>query len=195
MYADDNAGELFKNNFTSHDLWFGPLAAYIDKDEVRYCPATAKNPNEPPLRQWVPDQLFGDSKTGWVWNFSEELEYGSYAYNGWLYSDNFSSYTEDFNNISEIQHPAITPLFSDSIWIDSWPKETDTCSADFDLNLGSQAMMGRILLNRHFDKTNIAFVDGHVESVELRHLWSLTWHKEWTPIENMTREDGSPIYR
>ncbi len=195
MFANDNEGKLLSNGINGrHSLWMGPLAAYIDTDEVRYCPATAMNPNQPPLNQWLPSQLFGNARRTWVWNFDVEgLEYGSYAFNGWFYMG--GSNPENFSNLSEVQQPAITPLFADSSWVDTWPRETDTCPADFDLNgTYSGAMMSRMLVNRHFDKNNISFADGHVGSVELRHLWSLNWHKQWTGIDNMTRVDGSPIY-
>ena len=74
--------------------------------------------------------------------------------------------------------------------------ETNTVPTDFNLRGHPTygGAMSRILIDRHFDRINVAFVDGHVEAVELKDLWSLTWHKNWIPKYDMTREDGSPIY-
>lgn len=44
---------------------------------------------------------------------------------------------------------------------------------------GSESMR-RLYLARHgANRINVAFLDGHASTVEVRDLWTLHWHRRW----------------
>ena len=208
MYVDDNGGKLISyleppNNVDS--LWIARLSTnYSAFQSVRCCPA-APAPN--PLSSWlehVPstDVLqWGTADYPWEWSTDGPFV-GSYGLNGYCYGDGYSEnfgppLSYFYQKISGVTHPAQTPYFSDSIWVDGWPMESDAPAADLydagDNNIG----MNRLTIARHGYKTagaaprhvahggalvggiNVAFVDGHVLPVKLEQLWTLYWHVGW----------------
>jgi prepilin-type N-terminal cleavage/methylation domain-containing protein len=155
----------------------------------------------------------------------------SYEYNGWLYSttDSTTGAREGagdggttpgtgeqptgqnwfFLVATMVQHPTTTPFVTDGSWVDTWPTEIDSPSAN--LYTGgtsttggeethSGAEMGRITIARHGGVNagqaprndnatwaggnpkggiNVVCVDGHAEYSSLPHLWAYTWHYNW----------------
>lgn len=93
----------------------------------------------------------------------------------------------------------IESIFVDSVWVDRWPNSTDRISANHDLEdpyLTATSHMSLMMMNRHLGYGNIAFVDGHIDSIKLERFWSLKWSKDFEiQLEDMTREGGSPIYQ
>ena len=79
----------------------------------------------------------GTATTAWVWggdinpNTKEPRWTGSYALNGWMYQgdwsvqDNRPSTANAFRSESDFISTSQTPVFSDGMWVDAWPKETD----------------------------------------------------------------------
>ena len=191
MYAEDYYGSLFEYGY-SGGLWMEPLADYVNKDEVRYCPATKIKVTSQNMYSW------GSSSVSWKWHWDgmSEPEYGSYAFNSWFYTSSSSNNSGKFEKLYNVQFRDLTPLFADSLWLDGGVSDTDYVPADFELsgNPNYGGRMSMLLVDRHFDRINVSFVDGHVGAVELKDLWSLTWNSNWTRQYNMTRVDGSPIY-
>jgi len=77
------------------------------------------------------------------------------------------------------------PTFSDSNWVDGWPHESDRIpDPGFTLMTGQKSgaeAMRRLYLSRHGSaKINVSFLDGHAETVEVRNLWTLKWHRRWS---------------
>ena len=77
------------------------------------------------------------------------------------------------------------PIFTEGLWADITPRETDAAP----INLGGDDPMSRGIaracLNRYQDfANNVSFMDGHVESVPLRDLWTLKWHRQWKTPAN-----------
>lgn len=184
--------------------WMGTLLVYYSKTaKIRVCPMA-------PLPSQVPKtgNLQGTVATAWVrWTVNNStMFYGSYGYNGWLYSDNKgdSGYVGApsmvFTAESQIQQPASTPVFVDANWVDLWPLEIDSPAKNlyagqpFTIHYNE---MGRCAIPRHggqtpsaasrnFDITkalpgaiNIGLADGHVEQTKLQKLWSYNWHYDW----------------
>jgi prepilin-type N-terminal cleavage/methylation domain-containing protein/prepilin-type processing-associated H-X9-DG protein len=211
MYVDDSNGNLIsyyqmidKNPIDT--LWIARLTTnYSASQGVRCCPATPpptpvtawKAPSDDPL-QW------GTADYPWYWDGSNIPYVGSYAINGWCYGDAYSEgfgpENEFFIKLNAVYQTALTPYFTDSIWVDGWPNETDAPSTD--LYAGSDSMTGetgmdRRTIARHNYKApgaaprhvapgqplvgsiNVAFIDGHVTPVKLEQLWSLYWHVGW----------------
>jgi prepilin-type N-terminal cleavage/methylation domain-containing protein/prepilin-type processing-associated H-X9-DG protein len=164
---------------------------------VRFCPA-AKERSPAELRK-------DNSATGWVnraWlvEGSGTNYQGSYALNGYCYTDDpYANAQLRFRTESAIQHPARTPFFADSIWVDAWPLVTDKPARDlFNGDSFADGGLSRIAIPRHaatlasavrnFDARNIlpgavnvGFADNHVESARLERLWEFYWHRQWVP--------------
>jgi prepilin-type processing-associated H-X9-DG protein len=67
------------------------------------------------------------------------------------------------------------PLFSDGNHPDAWPRHTDM-PTDYRAT-GINPHMQRVFMSRHGKAVNIAFLDGHAETVPLANLWQLRWSK------------------
>jgi prepilin-type processing-associated H-X9-DG protein len=132
---------------------------------------------------------------------------GSYGFNGWLYRLGVSTPGDDLALLTNAgtgvagwtttraadsmwQLPAAVsgaevPTFADSNWVDQWPHEVDKPpQPPFTLITGeksSQESMRRVCLARHGKRVNVAFLDGHAATIDLRDLWTLKWHRRWTP--------------
>jgi len=126
--------------------------------------------------------------------------YGSFGYNGWLYSD--SQRPQSFMRASSIQQPTLTPVFADENWVDGWPLETDPPATNLyaGRSLWTWGLdLGRWTIARHGGRSaasaprnitpgqkllgaiDIGLADGHVESMKLENLWNLYWHLNWQP--------------
>jgi prepilin-type N-terminal cleavage/methylation domain-containing protein/prepilin-type processing-associated H-X9-DG protein len=204
MYVDDSSGKLISyyqppDNLDS--LWIARLTNYSAFQNVRCCPAA---PAPTPITLWKAPS--GDT-TGWgtadyPWEWTTTGTYvGSYGINGWCYGDayqeSFGPEDQFFLKLSGVTHTALTPYFSDSIWVDGWPTETDAPATDLYSASDSNTGMDRLTIARHGYKTagaaprsvppgkplagaiNVAFIDGHAASTKLEQLWTLYWHVGW----------------
>jgi prepilin-type N-terminal cleavage/methylation domain-containing protein/prepilin-type processing-associated H-X9-DG protein len=197
MYINDYGGEFSKTD--TDNLWMAMLMNYQGNvDKIRNCPLAI----DPSTRSYIsPVYTFGTADKTWKWGPYGTNYYGSYGYNGWLYSGDYSKtlivpagwkYTA-----SGVMNPSETPVFCDSVWVDAWPKETEGPAQD--LYDGAQyTYMGRFTIARHGNTApasapksiasssslpggiNITFHDGHAGFVKLKDLWTLYWHKGWT---------------
>ncbi len=213
LYVDDAKGAMITWRDTDLNVWIARLQADCGACQaVRCCPAT---PAPIPLSAWKapPGEWPGMADSGgtadypWLWIYSPKPYIGSYAINSWCYSDFDQVWGADPQKIyrkeADVSHPSQTPYFSDSIWVDCSPSETDTPARD--LYAGSDAQGGginRITIARHGYKgagaaprhvppgaplvggIDVGFVDGHARLVKLEQLWTLTWHRGWvTPTQ------------
>jgi prepilin-type N-terminal cleavage/methylation domain-containing protein/prepilin-type processing-associated H-X9-DG protein len=188
-----------------HDIYINELSAYVDNvDEARYCPSTFV-----PENRNATSGHFGSATEAWLWVAdTPEPEYGSFALNGFIYTDPydvlipvwFAGYEHLFvntqNKIDRIGADQI-PGFADSVWVDAWPDDTNLIPAGYDLSgiHSNQSHMARLITNRHNDRTNISFMDGHVQNIFLNQLWSFKWHTEFQTESIKFRQDGSEIYQ
>ena len=184
--------------------WMGTLNDYIPNPSLRVC-VTA------PLKTPVPKQgnLTGTADRAWVrWTFdNSKMFYGSYGYNGWLYSDmKFTDLTDGrqamvFASEGSIESPSQTPVFFDENWVDAWPLETDPPAKNLytgtEINNRRDLNMGRCTISRHGGSipsrairnlhsgenmpgnVEIVMVDGHTRTVALEQLWTCCWHRGW----------------
>jgi prepilin-type N-terminal cleavage/methylation domain-containing protein/prepilin-type processing-associated H-X9-DG protein len=186
------------------DLWMLRLRAkYSAIDQVRICPVALDMTTNQVKKT---SDYWGKVNRAWV-VFQSATDYyqGSYALNGHFYSDSpYGSAANMFTSESSIVTPSKTPFFADSVWVDCWPDVKDQPDPDlFGANSGVNIGLSRIAVPRHsaarsaavrnFKKTdtlpgavNVAFADGHAESVRLENLWSLTWHRNWN-VDARTR--------
>jgi prepilin-type N-terminal cleavage/methylation domain-containing protein/prepilin-type processing-associated H-X9-DG protein len=206
MYVDESGGKLITYEDPSganNNLWIRRLQKeYSAFQIVRCCPATTP-PN--PVSKWKapPDDPLGWGTADYPWEWFGDVTYvGSYGLNGFCYSD---GYNEDYGSLpqlfyhklADVTRPVQTPYFSDSIWVDGWPYETDAPATDLYSGSDSNGGMDRVTIARHQYKSpgaaprklaagapipgaiNVAFVDGHVAPVKLEQLWTLYWHVGW----------------
>jgi len=203
LYAAQYNDKLFSYDYTvgSKMLYLDQIAPFIgDVDAVRLCPETK-------IKEGTNGR--GAAKYPWRWG----QEYGSYAINGYIYSDDHPShpcrsYIEpnfqalSWGKTSNVGHADTVPSFADAAWIDAWPKDTDTVPVNINLDYGANGSdyptaghMLRFMLNRHEGKAGVAFLDGHAGGVKLKDFWTLRWHRQWKTKHDVTRIDGSPIYK
>jgi prepilin-type N-terminal cleavage/methylation domain-containing protein len=186
-------------------LWMLRLKLqYSAIDKVRTCP-TAPERSAAQLRK-------DSSPEGWVtraWLVAGTTNYqGSYALNGYLYSDSlYGDPRHFFKAESDLVYPVKTPFFADAIWVDAWPLVTDVPARNlFDGDKFQGGGLSRIAIPRHASSftsamksfnsrnplpgaVNVSLADNHVESVRLENLWSFYWHKNWEPP---TKRPGLP---
>jgi prepilin-type processing-associated H-X9-DG protein len=200
MYVND--AEKIMPYKIDADLWLaGLIEHYAKADLVRVCPSAPFNPKK----------QVGSATTAWVWGSQmkpgtrEPRWLGSYALNGWMYAGDwpdaqggFPSVKNAFRSESDITRGSLTPVFSDSMWVDAWPQEKDKPARNLlEGDSASSAGMSRVTIARHGSgpanaprnlgkgarmpgAINLVFADGHASVVQLEKLWELTWHKNWT---------------
>ena len=214
MYVNDH-GKLIKYA-PWPALWMIPLMEHYSAiDQVRFCPVA---PERLPHALKNDPSAHGTVKRAWLAHVGRVQLQGSYALNGFLYTKSpTASYNrflsrktigDMFRGDSDIRLPTQTPVFADSIWVDSWPQENsrpprnlyDADKSVFGIGLESIA---RFCIPRHgsrggsipkrsymsdFDpkntlpgSINVSFADNHVEAVRLENLWNLYWHRNWEP--------------
>src|SRR3974390_2771629 len=118
------------------NLWMDTLLAYYARvNAARVCPSA----NAPTTRAILsPQYTFGAADQMWQWYPFKTNFTGSYGYNGWLYSGNYSisgliiGASDDWKFASEtsVSKVSNTPLFADAVWVDGWPEETEGPAKD-----------------------------------------------------------------
>jgi hypothetical protein len=179
-------------------LWMGTLIRYhAQVNQVRLCPAALDKNPRPSTGNW------GTADADWVWT-SDPVLTGSYCFNGWFYSDDQYFTTGDdlvrhFNKDTNVPLPTLTLVFADSVWVDFWPRPTDSPADNLYIGDESQGIgkIGRCTIPRHGDRPassapqsfphgrrlpgsiDLAFFDGRVENVPLELLWNYYWYNGW----------------
>ncbi|WP_150107404.1 type II secretion system protein [Pedosphaera parvula] len=206
VYASDNTRHAgYETPAFPGGNWMGVLNDYAMSKGLLVCPS-APLQNPPPSS----GNAQGYADRAWVrWTSDKKnMFYGSYGYNGWLYSDMKFSEPGDpkqqqiFTKEASIQKPALTPVFFDENWVDVWPEESDRPYINLyeGQPLGvSPNQMGRCTIARHGDRSasraprnfpsaqimpgaiNMGLADGHTELVKLEDLWKCYWHLDWQP--------------
>ena len=143
MYSDDYNGKLFSYE---SGLYIDLLMPYMgDQDKARYCPSVIVKDDT----VYTSSQA-GYSKKPWVWVYRDSSnnlvqEYGTYAINGWLYTDVMMSNGEwqiggkpgsagrwapqqrlGYTSLNKVKQQSETPFFCDSVWVDQWPTSDGT---------------------------------------------------------------------
>jgi len=177
---------------------------YADS-EIYLCPEAPG----PGLEEWIAGGnkvQVNNPNEPWYAVWSKTVSRGSYAFNGYLYTrDDKDGNTGGANpsnpyysqggwpsKIENIKSPTETPVFTDGDWVDGWPIETDPRpSADLYGNFPvpptrtdwtedtTFGMMSGFLTNHHELNTNVAYMDGHGETIRQESLYDLKWTPTW----------------
>ncbi len=199
MYVGDFS-KSFQYTY-DRNLWMATLITYYSRvDGVRVCPV-ASAPTKRAV--WSPQYTLGAADQMWRWSPYGTNYTGSYGFNGWLYTGDYSSrivtggpddwkYTSD----ASVRTPASTPVFADAVWVDGWPQEIEGPARNL-YNGGDDIFMARFTVARHMGVApnaaprsitsssqlvggiEIVFMDGHAAPVRLSQLWALDWHNNW----------------
>lgn len=185
------------------DWWVGEVGRSAP---TWICPSAPFETNRAPSvsSAWhIGIETWGDSSwSGGITNFV-----GSYAINYNLIEASLirhmsASYAlpNDFTTEGQIQQPSLTPIIADAICDSVQCYETDLPTTDLvtgDSEWGHGAMQA-VAIPRHGSRpnpvptnwphnqslpgaSNVAFFDGHAESVKLDQLWQLYWHPSYHP--------------
>ena len=169
--------------------WMAAMRPYYgDIGAIRCCPAATKleyivknnnqrveGPgfNQQPFRAWGKDPWFGTINPG------GEIDYGSYAVNGWVEN----SWVEDETNgpkwwrkWERISAAYQVPFMIDAQWLDAWPEPHSPPPPEETTHWQTHSShFTRILQNRHSKSQNIGFMDGTARKVGLKELWVFKW--------------------
>jgi prepilin-type N-terminal cleavage/methylation domain-containing protein len=209
MYVEDYSAEF--NYSDPANLWMSQLIAYqggttvtqANVPTISVCPLASS----PTTRTYENSgYYFGAGDQEWRWFPYTTNFFGSYGFNGWLYSGNYNSTiivppAEKYATPASVMHPSDTPVFTDSVWVDGWPKETDGPGTDlYNGAIGSQSsMIARRTIARHGGTApgaaprnitssssllgvggiNASFYDCHASYERLFNLWNLDWYNGW----------------
>jgi len=202
-YQQDYGAAIAYNDVS--DLWMKTLIQYqASVATIRLCPI-ANDRGKLPVGSYQ-----GNISAPWRWGTQTDpsLQLGSYAINGWLYSQSVynppinpdgspSAYAPlYYSKVSFITMPTMTPVFMDGIWPDSWPRGTDAPSTDL-IKGTDTSSFGRISAPRHpLSKNvttptanqplpgaeNMSYADGHAEKFPLQQIKNLMWHVGSVPV-------------
>ncbi len=195
---------------TLSSLWMTTLIQYqANVAAVRLCPVASDRSTLPA------SQEAGAVTAPWYYPVAStvlnvsNLNTGSYALNGWLYSDQNNSF---FNNTTapydsmyylkdtSISHPALTPVFVDAIWPDCWPQVSDNpqpgLMAPIGTSIGDE--ITRIMMARHPllpnativqsqpipGESNMSFANGHASRIRMQDIKTFYWSQGYIPVAN-----------
>jgi prepilin-type N-terminal cleavage/methylation domain-containing protein/prepilin-type processing-associated H-X9-DG protein len=191
MYQNDSRQKSFFYRADYQTFWMTVLLKYQGKStRIRRCAETtdASNGWGSVFEYWGPDM-------GNTWM---QEHTGSYAFNGWLYRLDVNNTTGggliygvgapiDFHTLPA-KNASNVPVFADSTWVDTWPKDTDPPPTNplFDgqppASTGPPYTMRRVTIPRHMKRnSNVVFLDGSAQSFPIRQLYKLQWSKTFVP--------------
>ena len=188
--------------------WNYLLKPYYKNVGVQLCPSASKLPDSQPGAP--PGQfglgLSGNADTAWMhagsgeqwWTPGYQTNFGSYAFNGWLYRLFSGNNPPFFRGIDNIGHPSMTPLFADALTHDALVRSTDKPSTDlYYTRVANVGTMQSFTIARHGGKSpsaaprsvdtskrlpgviDMVLYDGHVDKVPLDNLWNYDWNSNW----------------
>jgi len=170
---------------------------YGATDKARLCPeATITKSGSPPWFGTAHLAWGGSQQTGVDPVTKKELT-ASYGLNGHVYA-----YTNDVNAIggnasqshsmtSNMVNESQIPVFADMTWRHFTPHPGDAISPNNSMedpgpnNEAGTLPISYVMINRHNKAINVAFLDGHGDTVGLRDLYKLKWSRDWVTPANI----------
>ena len=182
MYTDDNNGHMLS---TSSE-WLAILQSRCDNSKgVNCCPVATKLVSEGGQH---PFAAFFSGGVAFPPTGGPDGYSGSYGINGWVCTPPTG---ETINSLGlptvnnwrkvDVSGASKVPLVLDSMWIDSYPDNTNI-PPPFDSDFFGNGPMGSrqmrfFCINRHDGFINSVFLDFSVRKIGLKELWKLKWHR------------------
>jgi len=175
-YLNQNDGSSFEYLTTPAGLWLQLLKPMNSQIRLlSICPEATESSSGvgSDFESW---EVFGNQ--------------GSYAFNGWLYRCDLHDPTEGGDARAPLtayislptSGSSSVPVFSDGVWVNAWPHDTDTPPTNLIQPLwASPSEMSRVCIDRHRNAVNMIFLDGHGETVPLADLWLQRWSNAFVP--------------
>jgi prepilin-type N-terminal cleavage/methylation domain-containing protein len=223
--GDNNHGIPDQSPAGSTGSWFINFIDYYGHGtNILFCPTTSQPGQQ--VNNFDGDAVTPWCKTDYAGNGNAYI--GSYIINGW-FSVDYQNPTQPQGDGSafpqyyymtegSVRTPSQTPVFSDGIWVDYWPMETDSAyhllrgaagvgspqQGAFAATGGKSIARGAVArhaCNPSAQNTwtaatdmprggvNVGCFDGHVELSNMPHLWTFTWHNQW---KSSTVKIGTP---
>lgn len=210
-FATDNKGVMMKNvgNFKSWTLvvqnYMGdgprevggvPLGYF----PTNFCPEALSDRSDSQMLALSAGQA-GSASTPWYWAWGNSpggagIWSGSYGINNWITYEGPLGHANKRPKmprvLANVKDPTNFPMYSDAGWMGFAPMSdvtNDTPPSTFvgigtdpvDLWTLSKEGLYRLMVDRHAQRTNISFVDGHAETLHFEGLWDLQWHQTYDP--------------
>ncbi len=202
LYTQDNDGYFYSGHLYGSSSgmgggeWWRECMWPLSRDEKMWlCPTAVK------YRSISPDgsgrRPAATPFDAWRANDSTGGDEGSYAPNGWMCNvrpglDRLwgRGPAEYYWRTHHVQGAYNIPVFTESWWVDGWPRHTDNPPEMGDRTpvLGpNNHEMQRLCVNRHGGAQNCLFADWSARKVSLKQLWTLKWNRQfdtagpWTP--------------
>ena len=216
MYTEDhndsyNEGYSFDPTGGTRNNWWMDAGRlyYDDIGEFRCCPTATR----PVLNKDGSDGPGYGKEPFTAWGYMPDFfknpdDYGSYGINGWLenkpedWDISADRRPKFWRKKTNVTMPSIVPVITDSKWIDGWPEPSSPPPEVENIPAGWEgSTMARFAQNRHNQRLNSSFVDGSAETIGLKQLWTLKWHRTydtggpWTLSGGATRskwEEAAP---
>lgn len=171
LYLKNNKGKLMARMWHRAGFWHGQILKYTNSKDLIHCPSADKVSTRP----WRGE----DAKTAWMGNramgYLDGNATGSIGINGYTYSNEGNSNTF-YRRVTGIENPSNTPLFTDNVWVDTWPRATHANPTTMD---GTWGFLDRIYINRHWGKKiNTMQIDNSGKTIKISNILFLDWHKQ-----------------
>jgi len=200
MYTDSNEGN-FNTRTGAGGRWMDAMVEYyITSEDIRLCPLVTKLAS-PEMTSGV--DWWGNTFLGWgkipSWDSGGGRTigfYGSYGVNGYIYVPGdptlYGKPAERFWRKPTVRGASEIPLLLDCRFWCGWPDDDDNHleSAGPLWNRSDTNAIDRFCIDRHEGRINAVFLDYHVQSVGLKELFTLMWHKGYNRANAWTTAGG-----
>ena len=175
MYADSNDENFIDRVLGGVDtFWMARLYPYHESEKIIQCPSV-QHPEQSGWYWGDKDSAWGGD-SGWM-VYSGINARGSFGINSFLYSTENNGNDEYYYKYTDMEDTGNTPIFSDSVWVDQWPRSGNPNPTNLDG--GNDSSLHRVFMDRHYGKkTNHVFVDNSARTRNIGNLLELDWHKD-----------------
>lgn len=193
-------------NFNGSYMWVNVMKKYYDDLSIRFCPKAKKSFSEggkPPLAAWDPSLHANFPTTFGVL----EGEYGSYTINYWVNDSEKRDLPEtpvkDRWRRGGQPGSSQIPVMTDGCWMYARVRNDNPPPSDADFIRMAEEPgyfaswnneIGRIAHDRHYGGINVLFMDSSIDTVKVKELWRLKWHRssEYSFYDQMEATNGWP---
>jgi len=210
-FAADNKGYIMKTNKTYNSWTLvvqeymddGPRevsGVKLGYFPTNFCPEAPSDRTDSQMLALSGGQS-GSASTPWYWAWGNSpggagIWSGSYGIDDWVTYGGPLGHPNKTPKlprvIAKVKDPTKFPMYSDAGWMGFAPMSdvtVDTKPSSFvgigtspvDINTLSKEGLQRLMVDRHDQRTNLSYVDGHAETVPFENLWDQQWHLKYDP--------------